>query len=128
MTRPTPATHARIDQLLTGLVDQVAEVNHAVVLSEDGLLVGKSTGLPRDDAERLAATASGLVSLGKGVSMDFRGGPVRRTVVEMAGGHLILASAGPGAHLAVLTGQGAEVTAVAHRMEILAARVGEHLG
>lgn len=90
MTRPTPATHTELDQLLTGLVDRVAEVNHAVVLSEDGLVVSRSTAFLRDDAERLAATASGLMSLSKGVSMDFRGGPVRQALIEMRNGYLIL--------------------------------------
>lgn len=86
MTRPSPATHTELDQLLTGLVERVADVNQAVVLSEDGLVVSKSTGFLRDDAERLAATASGLMSLSKGVSMDFRGGPVRQALIEMARG------------------------------------------
>lgn len=65
MTRPAPATHSRLDQLLTAMVERVADVNHAVVLSEDGLVVSKSTAFVRDDAERLAATASGLMSLSR---------------------------------------------------------------
>ncbi|MFJ2604081.1 roadblock/LC7 domain-containing protein [Streptomyces sp. NPDC091279] len=127
MTRPIPATHTQLDQLLTGLVDRVAEVNHAVVLSEDGLVVSKSTGFLRDDAERLAATASGLMSLSKGVSMDFRGGPVRQALIEMAHSYLILTSAGPGAHLVVLTSQGADVGVVAYQMNMLVKKIGEHL-
>ncbi|GGX51398.1 roadblock/LC7 domain-containing protein [Streptomyces fructofermentans] len=127
MTRPTPATHSQLDQLLTGLVDRVAEVNHAVVLSEDGLVVSRSTGFLRDDAERLAATASGLMSLSKGVSMDFRGGPVRQALIEMAQSYLILTTAGTGAHLAVLTSQGADVGVVAYQMNMLVKKIGEHL-
>ena len=127
MTRPTPATHTELDQLLTGLVDRVAEVNHAVVLSEDGLVVSRSTAFLRDDAERLAATASGLMSLSKGVSMDFRGGPVRQALIEMRNGSLILTAAGPGAHLAVLTSQGADVGVVAYQMNMLVKKIGEHL-
>ena len=127
MTRPTPATHSRLDQLLTGLVDRVAEVNHAVVLSEDGLVVSKSLGFLRDEAERLAATASGLMSLSKGVSMDFRGGPVRQALIEMANCYLLLTSAGPGAHLVVLTDQGADVGVVAYQMNMLVKKIGEHL-
>jgi len=49
-------THSQLDQLLTGLVERVAEVNHAVVLSEDGLVVSRSTGFLRDDAEALLST------------------------------------------------------------------------
>ena len=127
MTRPITATHSQLDQLLTGLVDRVAEVNHAVVLSDDGLVVSRSTAFLRDDAERLAATASGLVSLSKGVSMDFRGGPVRQALIEMANSYLILSTAGPGAHLAVLTSQGADVGVVAYQMNMLVKKIGEHL-
>jgi predicted regulator of Ras-like GTPase activity (Roadblock/LC7/MglB family) len=102
-------------------------VNHAVVLSEDGLVVSKSTAFVRDDAERLAATASGLMSLSKGVSMDFRGGPVRQALIEMRDSYLILTAAGPGAHLAVLTNQGADVGVVAYQMNMLVKKIGEHL-
>ncbi|CAM5509794.1 roadblock/LC7 domain-containing protein [Streptomyces aurantiogriseus] len=127
MTHSAPATNTQLDQLLTGLVDRVADVNQAVVLSEDGLVVSKSTGFTREDAERLAATASGLMSLSKGVSMDFRGGPVRQALIEMAKSYLILTSAGPGAHLVVLAGSNADVGVVAYQMNMLVKKIGEHL-
>ena len=127
MTPSLPGTNTQLDQLLTGLVDRVADVNQAVVLSEDGLVVSKSTGFLREDAERLAATASGLMSLSKGVSMDFRGGPVRQALIEMRDSYLILTAAGPGAHLAVLTNQGADVGVVAYQMNMLVKKIGEHL-
>ncbi|GAA0664015.1 roadblock/LC7 domain-containing protein [Streptomyces thermocarboxydovorans] len=127
MTRPVPPANAQLDKLLTGLVERVAEVNHAVVLSEDGLVISRSTGFLRDDAERLAASASGLMSLSKGVSMDFRGGPVRQALVEMANSYLVLTSAGPGAQLVVLTGPGADVGVVAYQMNMLVKQIGEHL-
>ncbi|MEV6958021.1 roadblock/LC7 domain-containing protein [Streptomyces sp. NPDC051207] len=127
MTLPSPATHPQLDELLTGLVERVADAGQAVVLSDDGLVLSKSTGFLRDDAERLAATASGLMSLSKGVSLDFRGGPVRQALVEMANSHLILTSAGPGALLAVLTGPGADVGVVTYQMNPLVKKIGEHL-
>ncbi|MFJ1733792.1 roadblock/LC7 domain-containing protein [Streptomyces sp. NPDC088254] len=127
MTYSTPATDTKLDQLLTGLVEKVADVNQAVVLSEDGLVISKSLGFTREDAERLAATASGLMSLSKGVSMDFRGGPVRQALIEMANSYLILTSAGPGAHLVVLAGSHADVGVVAYQMNMLVKKIGEHL-
>ncbi|MEV7791107.1 roadblock/LC7 domain-containing protein [Streptomyces sp. NPDC087512] len=125
--RPAPARHTSLDPLLTGLVERVADVTQAVVLSDDGLVVSKSTGFPRADAERLAATASGLMSLSKGVSMDFRGGPVRQALIEMANGYLVLTSAGPGTHLVLLTGPNADVGVVAYQMNMLVKKIGEHL-
>lgn len=128
MTLPSPATYAPLDQLLTGLVDRVSDASHAVVLSDDGLVLSRSTGFLRDDAERLAATASGLMNLSRGAGMDFRGGPVRQALVEMANSYLILTSAGPGALLVVLTGPGADVGVVAYQMNLLVKKIGEHLG
>jgi predicted regulator of Ras-like GTPase activity (Roadblock/LC7/MglB family) len=116
-----------LDQLLTGLVERVADVRHAVVLSEDGLVISRSTAFARDEAERVAATAAGLMSLSKGISTDVRGGPVRQALVEMAHGYLILTSGGPGAHLVVLSGAGADVGVVAYQMNMLVKRIGEHL-
>ncbi|WP_205632257.1 roadblock/LC7 domain-containing protein, partial [Streptomyces ossamyceticus] len=49
-----------LDWLLDDLVLRVHEVRHAVVLSNDGLAVGASTDLAREDAEHLAAVASGF--------------------------------------------------------------------
>lgn len=127
MTLPSPATNPQLDQLLTGLVERVADASQAVVLSDDGLVLSKSTGFLRDDAERLAASASGLMSLSKGVSMDFRGGPVRQALVEMANSYLVLTSAGPGSLLVVLTGPNADVGVVAYQMNLLVKKIGEHL-
>lgn len=55
-----------LDWLLDDLVGRVHEVRHAVVLSNDGLAVGASHGLAREDGEHLAAVASGFHSLAKG--------------------------------------------------------------
>ncbi|CAM5596567.1 hypothetical protein SGRIM119S_06389 [Streptomyces griseorubiginosus] len=55
-----------LDWLLDDLVLRVSEVRHAVVLSNDGLAVGSSTDLRREDAEHLAAVSSGFHSLAKG--------------------------------------------------------------
>lgn len=55
-----------LDWLLDDLVLRVSEVRHVVVLSNDGLAVGASTDLKREDAEHLAAVASGFHSLAKG--------------------------------------------------------------
>lgn len=117
-----------LDLLLAGLVEHVAHVRHAVVISEDGLVVSTSASLAREEAERLAATASGLMSLGRGVCVDFQGGSVVQALIEMEQGFLILTSAGAGAHLAVLAAPFADVGVIAFEMNILVKRIGENLG
>ncbi|MET9855492.1 roadblock/LC7 domain-containing protein [Streptomyces sp. NPDC006450] len=116
-----------LDWLLDDLVVRVPEVRHAVVLSNDGLAVGASSALSREDAEHLAAVASGFHSLAKGAGRHFRAGAVRQTMVEMDEGFLFVAAAGDGSCLAVLSGAGADMGLIAYEMARLVKRVGEHL-
>lgn len=64
------------------------------MLSNDGLAVGASHALSREDAEHLAAVASGFNSLAKGAGRHFGAGGVRQTMVEMDDGFLFVAAAG----------------------------------
>ncbi|HLL33399.1 MAG TPA: roadblock/LC7 domain-containing protein [Streptomyces sp.] len=116
-----------LDWLLDDLVVRVREVRHAVVLSNDGLAVGASSGLGREDAEHLAAVASGFHSLAKGAGRHFGAGGVRQTMVEMDDAFLFVAAAGEGSCLAVLTAVTADIGLVAYEMARLVKRVGEHL-
>ncbi|MET8826862.1 roadblock/LC7 domain-containing protein [Streptomyces sp. NPDC004610] len=116
-----------LDWLLDDLVTRVSEVRHAVVLSNDGLAVGASNGLRREDADHLAAVASGFHSLAKGAGRHFGAGGVRQTMVEMDDGFLFVAAAGDGSCLAVLTAESADIGLVAYEMARLVRRVGEHL-
>ncbi|MEU0218523.1 roadblock/LC7 domain-containing protein [Streptomyces sp. NPDC006265] len=117
-----------LDWLLDDLVLRVSDIRHAVVLSNDGLAVGASTGLRREDAEHLAAVASGFNSLAKGAGRHFGAGGVRQTMVEMDEGFLFVAAAGDGSCLALLTAATADIGLVAYEMARLVKRVGEHLG
>ncbi|WP_129310842.1 roadblock/LC7 domain-containing protein [Streptomyces sp. L2] len=128
---PNPGAAQRsgeVDWLLDDLVARVREVRHAVVLSNDGLAVGASTGLERADAEHLAAVASGFNSLAKGAGRHFGAGSVRQTMVEMDDAFLFVAAAGDGSCLALLTAATADIGLVAYEMARLVKRVGEHLG
>jgi predicted regulator of Ras-like GTPase activity (Roadblock/LC7/MglB family) len=89
--------------------------------------VGASTGLRREDAEHLAAVASGFHSLAKGAGRHFGAGGVRQTMVEMDDAFLFVAAAGDGSCLAVLTAVTADIGLVAYEMARLVKRVGEHL-
>ncbi|WP_406417830.1 roadblock/LC7 domain-containing protein [Streptomyces sp. NBC_01614] len=116
-----------LDWLLDDLVLRVGEVRHVVVLSNDGLAVGASSDLRREDAEHLAAVASGFHSLAKGAGRHFGAGGVRQTMVEMDDAFLFVAAAGDGSCLAVLTAVTADIGLVAYEMARLVKRVGEHL-
>lgn len=113
--------------LLDDLVGRVKQTQHAVVLSVDGLLMASSAGLSRDDAEQLAAIASGIQSLAKGAGRRFGGGPVRQTVIEMQSSFLFVTAAGHGACLAVLAAEDADVGLVAYEMAMIVQRAGKFL-
>ena len=116
-----------LNWLLDNLVTRVAQVRQAIVLSSDGLVVGQSRGLARDDAEHLAALASGFQSLARSTGEQFQGGAVRQTIVEMDEAFLFVTSAGQGANLAVLADAKADVGVIAYEMAMLVTRVGRHL-
>ena len=117
-----------LDWLLDDLTNRIAQVRHVLVLSNDGLVTGASATMERQDAEHLAAVASGLHSLAKGSGNHFRTGRVRQTMVEFEEGVLFVTAAGDGSCLCVLSGPDADVGQVAYEMTLLVNRVGEHLG
>ena len=116
-----------LNWLLDELVSRVAQVRFAVMLSADGLAMGTSAGLGREDGEHLAAVASGFHSLAKGAGRHFGAGGVRQTMVEMDDAFLFVAAAGDGSCIAVLSAVTADIGLVAYEMARLVKRVGEHL-
>ncbi|MFZ3571845.1 roadblock/LC7 domain-containing protein [Streptomyces sp. BH097] len=117
-----------LNWLLDDLVERVAGISKAMVLSGDGLPTGVSEGLSREDSEHLAAVASGFHSLAKGVGRHFEAGGVRQTVVELDEAFLFVTAAGDGSCLAVLSDADSDVGLVAYEMTLLVKRVGAHLG
>ena len=122
-----PEHAADLNWLLDDLVARVAHVDKAVILSRDGLAIGASQELTREDAEHLAAVAAGFQSLARGVGQQFGGGSVRQTIVEMENAFLFVTAAGAGSCLAVLSPACADVGLIAYEMALLVKRVGMHL-
>jgi predicted regulator of Ras-like GTPase activity (Roadblock/LC7/MglB family) len=114
--------------LLDDLTKRVPHVQHALVLSNDGLVTGASGDLDRPTAEHLAAVSSGFHSLAKGAGRQFGTGGVRQTMIEFEEGFLFVTAAGDGSCLSVLSGMDADIGQVAYEMTRLVRRVGEHLG
>ncbi|MFE2110277.1 roadblock/LC7 domain-containing protein [Kitasatospora sp. NPDC059463] len=127
MTTQHTDTERDLNWLLDQLVARVPETRHAIVLSEDGLLVGLSQGLDRADAEHLSAVASGLQSLARGAGQRFGGGRVRQTVIEMDQLFLFVTTAGQGARLAVLTSEAVDAGLMAYEINMLVKQVGQYL-
>jgi len=122
-------TDRDLDWLLENLLERTPEVRHALVLSKDGLKLCHTNGLTTDQADQLAAIASGIQSLSHGASVEFGDGSggVRQSMTEFYGGLLFIVEAGEGAHLAVVATDDADVGIIGHNMNELVEQLGEHL-
>lgn len=118
---------SELDWLLDDLVSRVADIEKAVILSRDGLAIGASAGLRREDADHLSAIAAGFQGLARGVARHFGGGHATQIIVEMESKFLFVTAAGEGSCLAVLAAGTADAGLVAYEMAVLVTRVGEHL-
>ncbi|WP_436787950.1 roadblock/LC7 domain-containing protein [Yinghuangia sp. YIM S10712] len=129
MSTTTSATsdNAELNWLLDDLVRRVPRTRNAIVLSADGLLIGKSRGLDRDDAEHMSAVASAFQSLARGAGRHFDGGQVRQTIVELERVFLFVTGAGRGACLALLGEADIDVGLVAYEMNLIVKQVGDFL-
>jgi predicted regulator of Ras-like GTPase activity (Roadblock/LC7/MglB family) len=120
-------TTNELNWLLDDLVDRVPQIRKVVVLSRDGLVMGMSRGVQREDAEYLAALAAGFHSLAIGARPQMDSGEVRQTMVEMERGLFFVVPAGANSCLALLSEVGANAGLVAYEMTMLVKRVGKQL-
>ncbi|MFQ6330668.1 roadblock/LC7 domain-containing protein [Nocardia sp. CWNU-33] len=123
----TSSNTGDLNWLLDDLVDRLAGVRHAVVLSTDGLLLGRSTAMTREDAEHFAAMSSTLYGLARSAGSRFDGGGVRQAVIELDRAVLFVTSAGDNACLALQAAETANLGMVAYEMNVTVQRVGTYL-
>jgi predicted regulator of Ras-like GTPase activity (Roadblock/LC7/MglB family) len=116
-----------LNWLLDDLVRRLAGAEKAVALTSDGLLLGRSATVDRDNAEHLAAMASAFQSLSRGVGTTFDKGPVQQMVVELEYGYLVVTEGGEGACLALLASDRADLGMVAYEMNVIVQQVGSTL-
>jgi predicted regulator of Ras-like GTPase activity (Roadblock/LC7/MglB family) len=113
--------------LMNDFVGRVGGVDQAVVLSRDGILIAGSGGLTREEAEHLSAVAAGIHSLARAAGQRFGGGGMRQTVIEMETGVMFVTAGGSGTCIAVMAAEHADAGVVAYELQMLVARVGQHL-
>ncbi|MFG2140327.1 roadblock/LC7 domain-containing protein [Streptomyces sp. NPDC048650] len=122
-------TDHSLDWMLENLLQKTPGARHALVLSRDGLKLCHSKDLTVDQADQLAAIASGIQSLSHGASVEFGDGTggVRQAMTEFHGGLLFIVEAGNGAHLALIAVEDADVGLIGFNMNELVEQIGEYL-
>ena len=113
--------------LLDNFASRTPDVSHALAISTDGLVLAHTRALPRDRADQLAATGSGLVALLAGAARFFEAGQVISNVTQLDGGFMFCMAFSDGASMLVLASPTADVGKVSYEMTELANRIGDAL-
>ncbi len=116
-----------LNWLLDDLIERLVGSRYAVVHSTDGLLLGRSSSLSRDDAEHFGAMSSTLYGLGRSAGARFDGGGVRQAIIELDRAILFVTAAGSHACLALQATADAKLGMVAYEMNLTVQRVGSLL-
>jgi uncharacterized protein len=126
----TAADHepaADITWLLNDFVDKVHGVSHALITSSDGFPLTASNAVQPDDAEQLAAIASGLLSLAGSSAALYGKGSCEQIIIRLTRGYFLFMGIGTGAGLAVLTGPECDMRVVAYEMTQFVTNAGHAL-
>ena len=125
MTGGTAVTE--LDWLHENFTASLVGVRYAVLLSPDGLVLGRSPEVTAEVAEHLAALVAGVGSLAREAGQRFDYGEVSQTIVEMGAALLFIIPAGRGTCLALLAEAMADAGQIAYEMAVLIKRVGQHM-
>jgi predicted regulator of Ras-like GTPase activity (Roadblock/LC7/MglB family) len=107
---------ADLTWLIDDFVGKVHGVTHALIMSSDGLSLTSSKSMSTEEAERLAAIASGMLSLARNSATVFGKGTCEQIIVRLTHGYFLFMGIDPGAGLAVLTGPDCDMKVVAYEM------------
>jgi len=118
---PAPRQTPDLNRLLAGFTQRVPDVLHALVISAEGFPLAGSDAIQPEDAGRISAIVSGLVSLAHSAARTFDGGAITQALVVMGRGTLVIMAIDDAASLAVLT-TAADLDLVAYEMTMLVER------
>jgi predicted regulator of Ras-like GTPase activity (Roadblock/LC7/MglB family) len=108
-------------------VDKVHGVTHALITSSDGFPLTTSAAVRPDDAEQLAAIASGLLSLAGSSAALYGKGSCEQIIIRLTRGYFLFMGIGTGAGLAVLTSPECDMRVVAYEMTQFVTNAGHAL-
>jgi uncharacterized protein len=116
-----------VNWLLGQFASSTADIEHAIAVSSDGLLMAISSEMERSAADRLGAIVTGMRSLAEGSSRLLDAGGVQQVIVELGRSYFFVASISGGAALGVVASKTCDLGHVAYEITMLVDRVGAQL-
>jgi len=116
-----------LNWMIVNFVRGTDGVRDAVAVSSDGLLIAKSDGLNRADADQLAAIVSSLASLARSAARKYEFAGLKLIMIEMQGGFMLVSATAGGSCLGVLARGGCDVGLIGYEVALLADRFGARL-
>jgi predicted regulator of Ras-like GTPase activity (Roadblock/LC7/MglB family) len=116
--------------MLQGIVDNVPQARHLVLLSADGIPQGATQGMDERTMRGIAATMAGMQSLSRATGLIV--GPQadhewKQTLIEFDHGLVFVVAAGEGSYLAAAAGPDVDMQAITFSMQQLVTRLGREL-
>ncbi|MFB7056460.1 roadblock/LC7 domain-containing protein [Streptomyces vinaceus] len=127
MTDVTSGANGELDWLITRFAAENPDIEQAAVVSSDGILLAHSARRDALQGERLAAVTCGIAALASSCSDIAAAGAVRRTLVDLDRGCLLLCHLTDGALLAVHAADGCDLALLGYQSTRLARRAGAAL-
>jgi predicted regulator of Ras-like GTPase activity (Roadblock/LC7/MglB family) len=113
-----------VSWMLDHFVRETAGVEQAVGVSSDGLLMAMSVRMSRGDADKLAATVSGMTTLATSAGGLLQKGGLAQVITEFAEGYLVASVISGRACLGVVTTRDCDLGVVGYETAMLVERVG----
>ncbi|MFD7084569.1 roadblock/LC7 domain-containing protein [Streptomyces sp. NPDC059918] len=119
--------HNELDWLIRRFVEENPQIEQAVVVSSDGVLLAHDGALDETGRSRIAAVTAGIAALAASCAELSGGGGLRRTLVELGQGCLLVCHLTDGALLAVHASEGCDLALLGYQSARLARRAGAAL-
>ena len=110
--------------LLSRFTTETAGVIEAIAVSSDGLLMATSGDAGREDADRLAAITSAIMSLALGASQCYQLGEPDKIIIELAQGYVLVSTISVSSVFGVLATKQANLGNIAYEMALFTNRAG----
>ncbi|PID52944.1 MAG: dynein regulation protein LC7 [Micrococcales bacterium] len=113
--------------MLEHFVRNTAGVEQVIGVSSDGLLMALAADMGRAEADKMAATVSGMTTLAVSASLLLTKGALTQVITEFEGGYLVASLIKGRACLGVVTNRDCDLGLVGYETTLLVGRVGDIL-